>query len=138
MLYAFGSNGSGQLGVGHTRDLSSPELVDRVVKSPIQQIAAGGNHTLILDEHGNVEACGNNEHEQCGWGRSHEPLRTIRSLMPVLLPPGGDARPVQIHQVSATWCASIYLCRDGRVVTGGEGLSGERGSGDGVLSLIHI
>jgi len=61
-LYAFGSNGSGQLGIGNTEDTSTPqtclfpdgpELPSRPLK-----IAAGGNHTLLLLEDGTVYCTG--------------------------------------------------------------------------------
>ncbi|RAH59641.1 alpha-tubulin suppressor protein Aats1 [Aspergillus piperis CBS 112811] len=88
-LYAFGSNGSGQLGLSHTEDVSIPTkcLFDddqqqqqhhptasssssSASNTPtISRIAAGGNHTLVLFSDGRVYAAGCNEDGRCGGGR---------------------------------------------------------------------
>lgn len=61
-LYAFGSNGSGQLGIGTTKDTSSPQrCLFRDTDGPprrLSKIAAGGNHTLILNESGDLYSSG--------------------------------------------------------------------------------
>ena len=67
-LFAFGSNGSGQLGIGHEEDVSSP-VQCHFTPAPndsIAKIAAGGNHTLILTKLGHVYAAGCNEDNRCG------------------------------------------------------------------------
>lgn len=77
-LYAFGSNGSGQLGIQHVDDVSSPtrcsyengELMDYDRDGgddvhPIQ-IRAGGNHTIVLFSNGRVCITGDNEDGRCG------------------------------------------------------------------------
>lgn len=69
-LFAFGSNGSGQLALGHKEDVSSP--VKCLFSSPtlpddeIVHIAAGGNHTLLLTKRGCVYAAGCNSDGRCG------------------------------------------------------------------------
>lgn len=81
-LFAFGSNGSGQLGLGHAEDVSTPtqclfapfaasaenQYQDSVgqVKDKIVQIVAGGNHTLLLTRQGHVYAAGYNSDGRCG------------------------------------------------------------------------
>ena len=57
-LYAFGSNGSGQLGVGHTTDLSRPTLHKTEATDEPTAIRAGGSHTIIIYHSGNVAFCG--------------------------------------------------------------------------------
>ena len=51
-LYTFGSNGSGQLGVGHKEDLNRPALhLTQHLRSDTAvplMIRAGGNHTIII------------------------------------------------------------------------------------------
>lgn len=86
-IFAFGSNGSGQLGLGHTEDVSTPtqclftpfaastEDQDRgsvgQVKDKIVQIIAGGNHTLLLTQQGHVYAAGYNSDGRCGPDTHH-------------------------------------------------------------------
>ncbi|KAJ5320111.1 hypothetical protein N7508_000394 [Penicillium antarcticum] len=84
-LFAFGSNGSGQLGIGHTEDVSTPSqclfetdvaetataqhekttLTD-ILDDDIVHIAAGGNHTLLMTKSGAVYVAGCNIDERCG------------------------------------------------------------------------
>ncbi|CAL5869608.1 uncharacterized protein PFLUO_LOCUS3838 [Penicillium psychrofluorescens] len=76
-LFAFGSNGSGQLGIGHTEDVSSPtecifETSEQHHESlsdghdKISRIVAGGNHILLLTAKGAVWAAGWNGDGRCG------------------------------------------------------------------------
>ncbi|EEA20996.1 alpha tubulin suppressor [Talaromyces marneffei ATCC 18224] len=87
-VFALGSNGSGQLGIGHRDDVSEPTEClfcdDAIVTNQQQQqqqqtangsdgterkvkrISCGGNHTLILLEDGVVYAAGLNEDLRCG------------------------------------------------------------------------
>lgn len=78
-VFAFGSNGSGQLGIGHTEDVSEPrecvfvEFDENGNRIPVnmkgkqvQRIACGGNHTIILFEDGSAYASGLNDDARCG------------------------------------------------------------------------
>ncbi|OJJ01150.1 hypothetical protein ASPVEDRAFT_40718 [Aspergillus versicolor CBS 583.65] len=78
-LFAFGSNGSGQLGIGHDEDVSvptpcvftdhtpSPTQTQTQTRDPrVSRIAAGGNHTLVLLDDGRVYAAGMNGDGRCG------------------------------------------------------------------------
>ena len=49
-----GDNGYGQLGLGDTTDRSTPEQL--LSPTNIVQVAAGGTHTVLLDESGLVRA----------------------------------------------------------------------------------
>lgn len=70
-LFAFGSNGSGQLGIGHTEDVTVPTeclftAPDALANDEITRIVAGGNHTLLLTKYGHVYAAGCNSDNRCG------------------------------------------------------------------------
>ncbi|QKX60646.1 uncharacterized protein TRUGW13939_07792 [Talaromyces rugulosus] len=96
-VYAFGSNGSGQLGIGHTDDVCTPTRCffsrpddstttsstgggsdttidtdpDKVIdedRDRVRRIAAGGNHTIILYASGAAYAAGMNADGRCGVG----------------------------------------------------------------------
>lgn len=65
-LFAFGSNGNGQLGVGHMIDLRTPEKCSLDLSdSSIAKITAGGNHSALLTTEGEIYFCGDNSQGQC-------------------------------------------------------------------------
>lgn len=127
-LCAFGSNGSGQLGVGHTNDLSTPELVQGSDSWSIKQLAAGGNHTVILCSDGKVRATGNNEDSRaCICGRS------AYTFMEMPLWEYNYGGTMEVEQVACTWSATFLLLADGKMFVCGTGSSGELGLGEGVV-----
>jgi protein ATS1 len=68
-LLALGSNGHGQLSLGHTQDTAEPQAcrlpnsldADSLLDA---QLICGGNHTLLLTAEGHLYGCGSNEHNQ--------------------------------------------------------------------------
>ncbi|KAI8887174.1 RCC1/BLIP-II, partial [Backusella circina FSU 941] len=54
-LYGFGSNGSGQLGIGHLEDTKTPTpCLGLPLGDPIVKISGGGNHSAVLTQSGKV------------------------------------------------------------------------------------
>ncbi|KAJ5896362.1 uncharacterized protein N7473_005761 [Penicillium subrubescens] len=111
-LFAFGSNGSGQLALGHTEDVSSPTqcLFDEppATGDAIVHIAAGGNHTLLLTESGCVYAAGCNTDGRCGLDTpDSENLLSFRRV--VLRDAETGSRIDTFKCVSATWEGSILV-----------------------------
>lgn len=136
MLLAFGSNGSGQLGIGHQDDVATPAIVSVGSQGSgatdfpdrIRRITAGGNHTLVLCETGSVYAMGNDEDGRCGLDGIGDAGQVTGSQ-----PPKGAASMLQdrYEDVSATWSAGFFV-RDGRILACGSGQHGELGLGEGV------
>lgn len=147
-LYSFGSNGSGQLGIGHVEDVSVPTQChfdeestnlsptssqNRAESSNILRIAAGGNHTLVLFADGAVYAAGCNEDGRCGQNVSPDPLLRFRRVIV------HDASTGQAYDtfkgVSATWEATFLVPSSGvdedrdAVYVMGSGAKGELGLG---------
>ncbi|KAJ5963801.1 uncharacterized protein N7479_003677 [Penicillium vulpinum] len=131
-LYAFGSNGSGQLGIGHEEDVSTPtqclfeqpqesqtttintNLTD---ESEIVTIAAGGNHTLLLTTSGSIYAAGCNTDGRCG---PHRPTKNghesdnnegkiLRFRQIILSDATSDTEVSKFKHVSATWEGTIAV-----------------------------
>lgn len=141
MLFALGSNGSGQLGIGHTEDVNVPtevalpdSLSPKWISMRIATIAAGGNHTLILYRDGNIFASGDNSDGRCSLNirttGSNESTQLTSFVSPIEL---ALDNPVDIYRFcAATWQASLCLRNDGRVVSCGTGTRGELGLGKDV------
>ncbi|KAI1085374.1 RCC1/BLIP-II [Whalleya microplaca] len=95
-LFALGSNGSGQLGIGHTEDVSVPKQVqfdsDPDPDDQITKVAAGGNHTILLTASGKAY--------QSGAGAT----TTFHELV---IPDGGS-----VTHVACTWASTVLAVRD--------------------------
>ncbi|MBE3049469.1 hypothetical protein IMZ48_44620 [Candidatus Bathyarchaeota archaeon] len=133
-LFALGSNGSGQLGITHKEDVSVPKPAlfhpDPSTLS-VSRIAAGGNHTLVLLQSGELYWSGDPSPGACGLASSANPSQSI--FRPVELAATGRALPEgRIEDVAATWEASVIMRREGDATvlyTLGSGSKGELGLG---------
>ncbi|KAJ5502437.1 Regulator of chromosome condensation RCC1 [Penicillium fimorum] len=136
-LFAFGSNGSGQLGIGHEEDVSTPvqclfeqpessqesqittiqnNLTD---ESEIITIAAGGNHSLLLTASGAIYAAGCNEDGRCGPHRTIKTPNAYESdkkegniprfRQMILSDAVSDTEVSKFKHVSATWEGTIAV-----------------------------
>ncbi|KAF2398496.1 RCC1/BLIP-II [Trichodelitschia bisporula] len=126
-LYALGSNGSGQLGLGHKDDRFKPIGVTHLPagEDPSEWIiVAGGNHTLALSksEQTKIYACGQSGDGRCIFDH------TLGSPSWFCF-----AESCPLVGCAATWEATI-LARgdDGGVVSFGTGNKGELGLGPAI------
>ncbi|KAJ9632441.1 alpha tubulin suppressor [Taxawa tesnikishii (nom. ined.)] len=126
-VFALGSNGSGQLGLGHEEDAWKPTAVEIPIppsmkSDTIKDIVAGGNHTLILMHSGDVYATGANEDGRCG--SRQERLLSFERVSTSLSEIG------RVALCAATWQASILVTGNRKfVLTRGTGFKGELGLG---------
>ena len=71
-VYAFGRNDFGQLGLGDTVDVSSPQEVRCLSRLPklkiISSVVCGASHSLFLTVAGELLGCGRNDLGQLGLG----------------------------------------------------------------------
>ena len=124
-MLAFGSNGSGQLGVGHCNDIWEPEVCkfqsfnSEDVEERVVSVAAGGNHTLLLTSSGRVWASGNNTDGRCGLLQNVEQVDTFQQL---------DLEGVT--SIAATWEASLLVVNRRQIWSCGTGNKGELGQGE--------
>ncbi len=127
MLYAFGSNGSAQLGVGHSEDLDAPAPIVSVEGRQtwtVKQVAAGGNHTVLLCDDGKVRVAGSNEDGRCGIANAQQ-LSEFRELQ---LPLDAAGHPLLPKKVAANWATTSILMEDGSVFVCGAGVVGSPSS----------
>lgn len=139
-IYALGSNGSGQLGIGHKADVSVPkEVLFQGSLSCEQQplIKAGGNHTLLISK-GELYFSGDASTGACGLvATADEPQSCFRKVLFGKENPSCDNEREIIH-CTATWEASIIVRRDcnghaTKVYSFGTGSKGELGLGELII-----
>lgn len=131
-LFALGSNGSGQLGIGHQEDVSIP-TVSTVLNGPpgsvIKKIVAGGNHTLALFSDGHIYHAGENRDGRC-LGQGIPNHTTSHEFCPVVV--AGVGSDAKFSLCAATWEASFGVLENGRLLSSGTGNRGELGLGQDI------
>ena len=132
-VWAWGGNGSGQIGDGTTTNRTTPTQVSNL--SNVIAIAAGNSHSLALTSDGRVWAWGSNSYGQLG------DRTTTRRTTPVLVQNLTD-----VVAISAGSSHSLALKSDGTVWAWGYNSSGQLGDGTTtnrstptqVLGLTHV
>ncbi|XP_043912312.1 probable E3 ubiquitin-protein ligase HERC4 isoform X2 [Protopterus annectens] len=117
-IYAWGQNKYGQLGIGHSKNQSSPQLVKSLIGLPFMQISAGGAHSFALTLSGAVFGWGRNNFGQLGLNGEKDRyvpalLKSLRSQKVVYICCGED------HTAALT--------KEGGVFTFGAGGYGQLG-----------
>ena len=135
-LFAIGSNGSGQLGIGHKQDVSVPQqaLFRDDAPSSTLQVRAGGNHTLLLAS-GEIYYSGDASSGACGLiqqSRSQEPIFQ-KIILASEDSPSLDGPITSL--CAATWEASVIVQKNEKgaatnVYSFGIGNKGELGQGE--------
>ncbi|MCJ1243221.1 hypothetical protein MMC30_000418 [Trapelia coarctata] len=137
-LYAFGSNGSGQLGIGHKEDVSSPSLCE-FIPDPQEHpgmplsIAAGGNHTLVVCSSGQVYLAGSAK------GHPTDQAAAEYSIFARLGVGSGLFGPASVKLCSTTWEASLMVLygNENAMLSIGSGERGELGRGTGLTTALY-
>eukprot|EP00474_Spongospora_subterranea_P006862 CRZ07320.1 hypothetical protein [Spongospora subterranea] len=123
-VYSWGKNDSGQLGLGHRNDCSSPTVIEALSSKPIKMIACGWEHNLAITVQG----------EALSWGSGYEASRPVLGhggCTPETIPRTLDAlHDKTLVFVAAGWDHALAITESGELYTWGEGLSGKLGHGD--------
>jgi protein ATS1 len=137
-IYAIGSNGSGQLGIGHKEDVSVPKEV-LFLGTPVASpgpvtIRAGGNHTLLLTASGQLFSSGDASQGARGLD-SGEGFPDTRFSPVTFTNEISTDEEFEVRHCAATWEASVIVKNDklGRatqVYSFGTGNKGELGQGE--------
>ena len=143
-LYAFGSNGSRQLGVGHGEDVNEPalcQLPTQAIRSVIKSIKAGGNHTLVLTNDGTVWAAGDIKDGRAGCNLSainlEDSTDASQAWNQIRFPDLEMFSTLDLFTLATTtWEGSVLVSRQGtEVYTCGKGSKGELGLGEERLNV---
>lgn len=151
VVYALGSNGSGQLGIGHNQDVSVPRQVlfgpGSEPSSAIVKVAAGGNHSLLLAADGTLYWAGDSATGASGPLTQANPSATAKSpqilAQEVALPREEGSTTAPVKLIAATWESSIIVQADSQgrntiVSTFGSGQKGELGQGQFIIRTPTI
>ena len=116
-LFAFGSNYSGQLGLGDNENRNVPTLI--MQDKTIRQIICGGDHSFIIKESGELFAFGYNSYGQLGLGDNKE--RNTPTLL---------MQDKEIRQIICGGYHSFILKESGELFAFGCNYYGQLGLGD--------
>lgn len=143
-VFALGSNGSGQLGIGHKEDVSVPKQVmfhQDAAPDSVSKIAAGGNHTLLLTGSGDLYWSGDADSGACGKVTAQQKAAPPQFHKVALADEhAAVTEPFKVGIVAATWEASIVTKLDEQgkstsVYSFGVGLKGELGQGELIVRV---
>lgn len=134
-IYAFGSNGSGQLAINHKNDVSMPEktfVLDEFPINSVKQLRAGGNHTLLLTG-GHLYTSGTLSSDSIGCIYAYDKFSRVSI-------PDESTSQLPVIYCAATWEASIFVQKNknglsNKVYTLGNGYYGELGQGETISVL---
>lgn len=158
VIYALGSNGAGQLGIGHLNDVAEAEkcvFISRGSTSDmgedqvdpgdkVKKIVTGGNHTLILMEKGRVFAAGRNDDGRLGLPiEGHQDIVRMRfgevDFSEVKeLAACSSGHDWRVTDIAATWEASFFVFNHRIIFTCGSGSKGELGLGIDIQEAMTI
>jgi protein ATS1 len=138
-VFALGSNGSGQLGIGHKEDVSVPKqvLVSEDIEPVIVSTAAGGNHTLLLSSSGDLFWAGDSTSGACGKVSASQRAPTAEPRFHRVRLTDTEEM-FKVGLVVATWEATVIARLDAQgrnteVYSFGVGMKGELGLGELII-----
>ncbi len=141
-LWAFGSNNVGELGNGaETRDIKlnpvQVMIAEDQAMTNVVQVAAGGNHSMILKKNGELWAVGHNNKGQLGDGSTQNKYFAIQVKQ--TNPEGGDPIPmIEVDSVSAADDHSMILKKNGELWAVGSNAHGQLGDGSNAKKTIPV
>jgi alpha-tubulin suppressor-like RCC1 family protein len=119
-LYAWGFNGSGQLGTGKVSNDRTPVKVALPDDVRVEAVAAGDNHSVALATNGSVYAWSYNGSGQLGDGTMSNAPTPVKVALP---------DDVRIEVVAAAGEHSVAVATDGSVYAWGNNVYGQLGDG---------
>ncbi|XP_065178843.1 uncharacterized protein LOC135809421 isoform X2 [Sycon ciliatum] len=120
-VYAWGSSKYGQLGLGDRDRRTRPSIITELSDKNIMTVVCGQYHSMALSRDQRVYSWGWGVHGQLGLSSCED------SMFPMRITAVGNLR---IKAVSAGYCHSALLSRDGAVLTFGNNQYGQLGLGN--------
>eukprot|EP00884_Botryococcus_braunii_P013111 jgi/Botrbrau1/21800/Bobra.0190s0025.2 len=127
VLFAFGRNQNGQLGLGTNDDAFLPRVVEKLKGSFVSSIAAGAEHSVVSLDNGEVYAWGWGRYGNLGDGSIEDRWEPTKVL---------GLEGVKVTKVCCGWRHSCAIDDKGVIFTFGWSKYGQLGHGDFKDSLI--
>ena len=135
-IWAWGFNHNGELGNSINKDTMNPNPIPRqVLLNPndasaglkAKQVIGGGNHSLAIDENGNIWTWGSNEYGQLGNGSigSWTSNPTPKQMM---LEPNNASTRLKAMQISSGYYHSFAVDANGRALAWSRNNTGQLGN----------
>lgn len=131
-VWTWGDNSFGQVGIGGTNIPSAVKKADGNRLLNIRAIAAGGKHSVALDEAGQVWTWGNNEYGQLGHPT------TLVSIYPLRVNKSNGQPLENIVAVSAGTHHTLAVDKDGHVWAWGQNYYGQLGNPIGSETFLRF
>lgn len=125
-VYCWGMNYDGQSGQENGQNVLNPAQVSLGEMSPAeiaQEVSAGGSHSCVLTNLGNIYCWGDNSDGQLGNGL------TVKSSHPVLVKNGQKSPSVSFKQIATGSYHSCGLANNGQIYCWGRNSYGQLGNG---------
>jgi len=118
VVYSFGRNDCGQLGLGHTRNVDVPTVVEKFIElqEKIVQVAAGKFHSAAVTETGRVYVWGKGSEGQIGI----TPISIAPQLVPRYV---NKLQDVKLRAIACGHSFVAALSERGELYTWGSGLT---------------
>ncbi|MQY10208.1 hypothetical protein SRB5_03150 [Streptomyces sp. RB5] len=128
-LFAWGSNWTGQLGVGDETSRDTPVEVPLPGDVTVAGIAAGDRHSLAVASDGRLFAWGSNAFGQLGVGDRDYRITPVEVTLP------GN---VTVTDIAAGLGHSLAIASDGRLFAWGLNIAGQLGVGDADYRITPV
>lgn len=127
-VYSWGANARGQLGLGHSRPVATPTLVDTIARK-VSEVAAGAYHSVILTGFGSVYTMGAGD--CCGLGSDSSGSREGKVTHADVYTPQGlkSLSRFTMKHISCGWRHSLALSSTGDMFSWGSNEHGQLGLG---------
>ncbi len=129
-LYAWGANGNGQLGLGHTAIQSIPALVNVEGVNNWKSVTTGHGHTVAITTDGKLYVWGANESGQLGFG--------VHSEIALYTTPTQISATEQWQSVSTKFSHTVAITTDGKLYVWGDNSYGQLGFGHTAIQNIPL